>query len=252
MSVVAFSLLPLSLCLSLFLSLSLFEKGRKLNKKTKTNNSPALSTAANWSPLVTPAKGPSVVVNDCFACATAAVAVVVVVDDDVDGGGGDNSEKGEDKDWCALATSVRDRELERLCCDAAEVTADIDRLLRALVAATPARAPMTMREEEGAAAEEETDVDAAVAAAPPRACKRFAGHCFFLVLVGFLFLSLYSRALGFYQPARQRARNRRKGEEKKEEEREIVLSFLRAKRRKQFLKRKQATNFLFPVIFENL
>ena len=60
-----FALFPFAFSLSL--SLSLFLYGVKphqinLQQQQQKRNAPALSTAANWSPLVTPAKGPSVVV----------------------------------------------------------------------------------------------------------------------------------------------------------------------------------------------
>lgn len=89
------------------------------------------------------------------------------------GGDADAAEKKDRRGEPAEERGL-DRELElRLCCDAAEATAETfaqDRL-RALAAAAaaPAREPPTRRE---AGAEEEKDAD--VVAAPPRACKRAA------------------------------------------------------------------------------
>ena len=104
--------------------------------------------------MVTPAKGPLVVVNDCLACATAAVSVV----------------EEEEGDRRRALSASGDREVELLGCGAAEATAEINACgrLRA-VAATATRAldEATMRE---GAEEGEKDVDVAVAI-PPRACK---------------------------------------------------------------------------------
>ena len=176
-----------------------FEK--KSKRRKRNDNSPALSTAANWSPLVTPAKGPLVVVNDCLACATAAVSVV---------------EKEEEGDRRRALSASGDREVELLGCGAAEATAEIDACgrLRA-VAATGTRAldEATMRE---GAEEGEKDVDVAVAI-PPRACKgaaiasstaNSASFPFSLLASGSI-LCISSSALG----------KEKKGEKKREKER---------------------------------